>query len=177
VNRYTARWVAWSVGVLSIALLVAALILFLVDRSRVRLPEDVGTWSLLTGLDIAVSIPVPILGALIASRRPRNAIGWVYLGHIFLFALVAFGQMYAVHSLLVDPGVLPGGRFMAWLSASLFPIGDLPVAVAVPSVPQRTPALEQVAPGGVADWPCAHVSYRRLHHPRDEDLVRSVRGF
>jgi signal transduction histidine kinase len=122
VNRYTARWVAWSVGVLSIALFVAALILFLVDRSRVRLPEDVGTWSLLTGLDIAVSIPVPILGALIASRRPRNAIGWVYLGHIFLFALVAFGQMYAVHALLVDPGVLPGGRFMAWLSASLFPI-------------------------------------------------------
>ncbi|HEY3213526.1 MAG TPA: sensor histidine kinase [Actinomycetota bacterium] len=121
-NRYTARWVAWSVGVLSIALLVAALILFLVDRSRVRLPEDVGTWSLLTGFDIAVSIPVPILGALIASRRPRNAIGWVYLGHIFLFALVALGQMYAVHALLVDPGVLPGGRFMAWLSASLLPI-------------------------------------------------------
>jgi signal transduction histidine kinase len=114
--------VAWSVGVLSIVLLLAALILFLIDRSRVQLPKGVGTWSLLTGFDIAVSIPVPILGALIASRRPRNAIGWVYLGHIFLFALVAFGQMYAVHALLVDPGVPPGGRFMAWLSASLFPI-------------------------------------------------------
>ena len=122
VNRYTARWVAWSVGVLSIALLLGALTLFLIDRSRVRLPEGVGTWSLLTGFDIAVSIPVPILGALIASRRPRNAIGWVYLGHIFLFALIALGQMYAIHALLVDPGVLPGGRFMAWLSASLFPI-------------------------------------------------------
>jgi len=122
VKRYTARWVAWSVGILSIALLVAALILFLVDRSRVRLPEGVGSWKLLTGFDIAVSIPVPILGALIASRRPRNAIGWVYLGHIFLFALVAFAQMYAVHALLVDPGVPPGGTSMAWLSASLFPI-------------------------------------------------------
>jgi signal transduction histidine kinase len=122
VRRYTARWVAWSIGVLSIVLLIAALIVFLIDRSRVRLPEAVGSWNLLTGFDIAVSIPVPVLGALIASRRPRNAIGWLYLGHIFLFALVAFGQMYAVHALLVDPGVLPGGRFMAWLSASLLPI-------------------------------------------------------
>jgi hypothetical protein len=57
VNRYTARRVAWSVGVLSIALMVAALILFLVDRSRIELPESVGSWSLLTGFDIAASIP------------------------------------------------------------------------------------------------------------------------
>ena len=35
-RRHTARWVAWSVGVLSIALMVAALILFLVDRSRIE---------------------------------------------------------------------------------------------------------------------------------------------
>lgn len=117
-NRYTARWVAWSVGVLSIALLIAALILFLVDRSRVRMPESVGSWSLLTGFDIAASIPFPILGALIASRSPRNAIGWVYLGANFLFAVAAFGQLYAVYTLLVDPGVLPGGRVMAWLSGA-----------------------------------------------------------
>lgn len=39
-NRYTAQWVAWPVGILSIALLVAALILFLVDRSSARLPES-----------------------------------------------------------------------------------------------------------------------------------------
>ena len=139
-KRYTARWVAWTLGVLSIALLVAALILFLVDRSRVRMPESVGTWSLLTGFDIAVSIPVPILGALIASRRPRNAIGWVYLGANVLFALAAFGQLYAVHALLVDPGGLPGGKLMAWISGAalamalcllpflrlLFPTGHLP---------------------------------------------------
>lgn len=122
VNRYTARWVAWSVGVLSIALMVAALILFLVDRSRIELPESVGVWSLLTGFEIAVSIPVPVLGALIASRQPRNAIGWVYLGATFVFALAAFGQLYAVHVLVVDPGVLPGGRLLAWLSAGLLPI-------------------------------------------------------
>src|SRR5678815_4093332 len=100
-NRYTARWVAWSVGIVSIALLVAAFILFLIDRSRVQLPESVGSWSLLTGFDIAASIPFPILGALIASRRPGNAIGWVYLGANFLFALAAFGQLYALHVLLV----------------------------------------------------------------------------
>jgi signal transduction histidine kinase len=122
VQRYTARWVAWSVGVVSIALLVAALILFLIDRSRVPLPESIGVWSLLTGFEIAVNVPVPVLGALIASRQPRNPIGWIYLVATFLFALAAFGQLYAVHVLLVDPGILPGGRFLAWLSAALLPI-------------------------------------------------------
>jgi hypothetical protein len=136
-NRYTARWVAWSVGILSIALLVAALILFLVDRSRIRLPSSVGVWSLLTAFEIALSIPVPVLGALIASRHPRNAIGWVYLGGTFAFALAAFGQLYAVHVLLVHPGVLPGGRLLASLSAGL-----LPIAIALLPVPGPDAALE-----------------------------------
>jgi hypothetical protein len=64
--------VAWFVGVSSIALLLAALILYLIDRSQIVLPQSVGVWSVFTGIDIAVNIPVPLLGILIASRRPRN---------------------------------------------------------------------------------------------------------
>jgi signal transduction histidine kinase len=140
VTPYTARRVAWFVGVASIALLLAALILYLIDRLQIVLPQSVGVWSVFTGIDIAVNIPVPLLGILIASRRPRNPIGWVYLGASFAFGVVVFGQLYAIHVLLVDPGALPGGHVMAWISVLflpvaicllpflflLFPTGDLP---------------------------------------------------
>ena len=121
-RRYTARWVAWSIGIVSIALMVAALVLFLIDRAQGTLPESVGPWTLLGGIDIAVNIPVPILGVLIASRRPENRIGWLYLGASLVLGIVAFGQVYSAHVLLADPGFLPGGRFMAWLSTVLLPI-------------------------------------------------------
>lgn len=119
---YTARRVAWFVGVSSIALLLAALILYLIDRSQIVLPQSVGVWSVFTGIDIAVNIPVPLLGILIASRRPRNPIGWVYLGASFAFGVVVFGQLYAIHVLLVDPGALPGGHVMAWISVLFLPV-------------------------------------------------------
>jgi signal transduction histidine kinase len=122
VTTYTARRVAWFVGVSSIALLLAALILYLIDRSRIVLPQSVGVWSVFTGIDIAVNIPVPLLGILIASRRPRNPIGWVYLGASFALGVAIFGQLYAIHVLLVDPGTLPGGHVMAWISVLFLPV-------------------------------------------------------
>jgi signal transduction histidine kinase len=114
--------VAWSVGVSSIAFLLAALILYLIDRSQIALPESVGLWGVFTGIDIAVNIPVPLLGILIASRRPRNPIGWVYLGASFALGVVIFGQLYAIHVLAVDPGALPGGHLMAWISVLFLPV-------------------------------------------------------
>jgi signal transduction histidine kinase len=122
VTPYTARRVAWSVGVLSIALMLAALILYLIDRSQIALTESVGLWGVFTGIDIAVNIPVPLLGILIASRRPRNPIGWIYLGASFALGVVIFGQLYAIHVLLVDPGALPGGHVMAWISVLFLPV-------------------------------------------------------
>jgi signal transduction histidine kinase len=122
VTTWTARRLAWSVGIVSIALMVASLVLFLIDRAQGTLPESVGPWTLLGAIDIAVNIPVPILGVLIASRRPENRIGWLYLGASLVLGVVAFGQVYSAHVLLADPGFLPGGRFMAWLSTVLLPI-------------------------------------------------------
>lgn len=119
---YTARRVAWSMGASSIALLLAALILYLIDRSQIALTESVGLWGVFTGIDIAVNIPVPLLGVLIASRQPRNPIGWIYLGASFALGVVIFGQLYAIHVLLVDPGALPGGHVMAWISVLFLPV-------------------------------------------------------
>jgi signal transduction histidine kinase len=125
-SSWTARRLAWSVGVVSIALLVASIVFMFVDR-RTRLPTNVGAWSAADVFDMLVSIGVPILGIVIVNKQPRNAIGWLFIGAGIAIALPTFGQVYALHALIVEPGSLPAGRAMAWMSNVLwtFPITAL----------------------------------------------------
>ena len=62
----------------------------------------------------------PTVGALIASRRPQNPIGWIFVGLGSLFAVAAFASEYASYALLTEPGSLPAGETMAWLGSWLF---------------------------------------------------------
>ncbi|HKI28103.1 MAG TPA: GAF domain-containing sensor histidine kinase [Actinomycetota bacterium] len=112
---------AWSVGIVSIVLMIAGLVLMFVDRGS-DLPNDVATWSASDVLGVFVSLGVPVLGVVIVNKRPRNAIGWVFIVAGTALALVTFGQVYALHVLRADPGSLPAGRVLAWLSNVLWPI-------------------------------------------------------
>ena len=49
-----------------------------VDRT-VTLPEVSDGWSFRNVFDIIVNVGVPVLGIVIASRRPENPIGWLLL--------------------------------------------------------------------------------------------------
>jgi signal transduction histidine kinase len=120
-TTWTARRLAWSVGVASIVLLVATLVLMFVDRAS-DLPDDVAVWSVSDVLDVVVSIGVPILGIVIVNKRPRNAIGWVFIVAGAALALAGFGQSYALHGLVAEPGSVPAGQALAWLSNVLWPI-------------------------------------------------------
>jgi signal transduction histidine kinase len=120
-TTWTARRLVWSVGVASIVLLVATLVLMFVDRAS-DLPDDVAVWSVSDVLDVVVSIGVPILGIVIVNKRPRNAIGWVFIVAGAALALAGFGQSYALHGLVAEPGSVPAGRALAWLSNVLWPI-------------------------------------------------------
>jgi signal transduction histidine kinase len=58
-----------------------------------------------------------LVGALVASRQPRNAVGWIFLG-ISLVVLMAFlSDTYARYSFRVRPTPLPGAVVAAWLSS------------------------------------------------------------
>ena len=109
------------VGIVSIVLMIAGLVLMFVDRGS-DLPNDVATWSASDVLGVFVSLGVPVLGVVIVNKRPRNAIGWVFIVAGTALALVTFGQVYALHVLRADPGSLPAGRVLAWLSNVLWPI-------------------------------------------------------
>jgi hypothetical protein len=56
------------------------------------------------------------VGALIASRQPGNAVGWIFVVVGVLQAMNLFGDAYSELAVVTEPGSLPGGYVMAWLT-------------------------------------------------------------
>ena len=114
--RVAAR-LAWALFGLSAALLAGEVIFAILNRSI----DLEGSYGLLFDSLFRLALLIfPIVGALVASRRPENPIGWLFLGAGVLLALSGFAYGWAAHTLFVDPGVLPAGDVMAWLSAWVF---------------------------------------------------------
>lgn len=124
----TARRMAWSIGILSIALLLAGLAFIYVNR-HATLPEVSDSWSVATVLDVLVTLAVPVIGLVIASRQRDNAIGWLFLAAGLALGVGTFSRGYALRAMEVDPGSLPAGRLLAWLSGWVWaiPICVLPI--------------------------------------------------
>jgi hypothetical protein len=108
----TARWVAGCVAAASAALIAGALALAFVDRHRVS--------ATLTGWDdvfgLVTYLAVPAAGFVLASRRPANRIGWLFLAAGLALALRAFLHHYGLHALIVAHGPSLGGRAAMWVS-------------------------------------------------------------
>ena len=137
-SRRTAAWLAWSVCAVSLSILAVSLLLLLLGWST-PLPKGWTPWR-----DLAVSlvgiVGAPILGGLIASRRPQNSYGWLWLGFGLGLALQQLAEPYAAYALVVDPGSLvaprsvsrvlelggPLGLTFAPFLLLLFPTGLLP---------------------------------------------------
>jgi hypothetical protein len=62
-----------------------------------------------------LSLAFGTVGALVASRRPRNPIGWIFITGALLVALSDFAEQYAVYTVVTKPGAFPGGLFMGWV--------------------------------------------------------------
>ena len=120
-SAWTARRLAWVIGGFSLALMAATLVLMFVDRDA-EVPNNVGTWGPNDVFDVVVTLGVPVLGIVIVNKQPKNAIGWMFIVVGFTLALEPFGQAYAVHTLAADPGSLPAGRALAWMSNVVQPI-------------------------------------------------------
>lgn len=95
------RRLAWSLCALTLLLLASSLLLILLGWST-PLPQGATPWR-----DRAVSlvgiVGAPILGGLIASRRPRNAYGWVWLGFGLGLALHQLSASHAAYARFVEP--------------------------------------------------------------------------
>ena len=101
-------WWLFALGMLGTA---ATLVLGL-ERGDAGAGLTVLIEDLIWFLSLAMFVPV---GALIASRHPRNPVGWIFLAIGLSEVLSKFAYEYAAYSLLTHPGALPGGSAMAWL--------------------------------------------------------------
>jgi len=106
--------VAGCAAAVSVALTMAGLVLAYVDRLLV--PASLTGWSFASISSQLVNMAVPVAGFVIASRRPENRIGWLFLLAGLGLGLSGFSGQYALHALIVDRGSLPAGRLFAWLS-------------------------------------------------------------
>src|SRR5581483_1281507 len=116
----TARWLAGSVATVSLALMVSGLALTYANRHLV--PASLNTWDFSDVFEDLVNLAVPVVGFVVASRRPGNRIGWVFLAAGLGLALSALCDPYAQRALMAVPGSLPAGRAVAWLSNWIFVI-------------------------------------------------------
>ncbi|MDQ4126958.1 MAG: hypothetical protein M3151_03240 [Actinomycetota bacterium] len=57
------------------------------------------------------------VGALVASRWPKNAIGWIFCWLGLSFSLGGASEEYALYALVTEAGSLPGAAGMLWLTA------------------------------------------------------------
>ncbi len=64
---------------------------------------------------LVLGITFPIVGWIVATKRPENAMGWVFLGVGLSQALETFAGAYATVGLVVAPGSLPAADLMAWV--------------------------------------------------------------
>jgi hypothetical protein len=110
-----ASWLAWSLAALSVAMFVAIVALYALLRAAPQAPGSLGTRFTLT--DLLVGVPFlafPLVGALIASRRPHNPIGWICLATGFLFLLLGTSEYYSVYG-ITRPESVPFPVGVAWL--------------------------------------------------------------
>jgi fumarate reductase subunit D len=128
-----AYWLAWSICALSLALTSLGLLFHILNLSDPSVPTFT-YWVESTLMGLGAST----VGAIIASRRTHNPIGWLLCMSGLVFGAVMFATEYAIYALLVAPGTLPAGEALVsvnplWvlgfnlfvLMLILFPTGQL----------------------------------------------------
>ena len=102
VSNRTAPWLAWTAWVLALALTAFSLFLLVLNRSYHGVPIYLVWFE-----ETLVGIGYSSVGVIVASRRPKNIIGWLFCTIGLLFAMDHFCSEYSIYTLLASPGSLP----------------------------------------------------------------------
>jgi signal transduction histidine kinase len=104
------RSLAWGLWGFTLLLLVAAFTLGTLNGTEVDAQELIT--SAIPILAVGTSSTV---GALVASRQPANAIGWLLLLFPAGLILGILAEEYSIYALRTSPGDLPAAEWMAWV--------------------------------------------------------------
>jgi signal transduction histidine kinase len=126
-HRRAAPVLAVGLGVLAAAIGVATVPLVVANRAASAASGDIPV--------AVVAVSFGFVGALVASRQPRNPTGWLFLFVALAFALGGVADEYALYALLTHRGSLPGGVWAVWLTSwwqvLLFPAGAIALLMLV----------------------------------------------
>jgi hypothetical protein len=106
----TAGCLAWIMWALSIALTVLSLWLLIVNLSH----PNVSVY-LYWAEDTLLAVGYSTVGAVAASHRPGNPVGWVLCSIGLSWGVAHFTSEYATYALLEAPGSLPAAEAAAWI--------------------------------------------------------------
>jgi signal transduction histidine kinase len=104
---------AWIGGIVVCLLVASAGTLALTNLPAFRDPQLIGS----LGQAVIPTLAIGLVGALIASRLPRNRVGWVMLAAALVNGVTAVVFQYEVRTLLVAKGSLPGVEWAAWFGS------------------------------------------------------------
>jgi signal transduction histidine kinase len=109
---------AWPLAGLGLAAVAATATMVFLNRSAIHSVDDANP------IELVLPIGYAVMGGLIAARRPRNPIGWIFLGIAIFAGWPGFAQQYLLHHVRIHP--LPLAAWVAWLH-------DVLVAVVYPT--------------------------------------------
>jgi two-component system NarL family sensor kinase len=127
VSQSRGALLAWMLWGLSLALLLGFIPLFVAVTAAAyqtptvfpahfaqQLHPSISDWVAIPS--ILVTVPAfATLGALIVTRHPENRVGWLFCVVGLLTIVELFAVYYAIYTLWVQPGSLPGGLAAAWV--------------------------------------------------------------
>ena len=105
----TARWVAGCAAAGSVTLTGAGAGAALAYADRHLAAASLTGWTVSDLSGQVVNAAVPVVGLVLAARRPGNRIGWLFLAAGLALGLSGFSGRYALHALVADPGSWPAG--------------------------------------------------------------------
>jgi hypothetical protein len=111
-DRFSARIaapLAWSLWAFSVAFTGLGLLLLFLNGSFENLLDE----SL--GIDAVLALTFPTVGAIVASRRPGNAVGWIFCAIGLCGGVEIFTVEYGIYALVTNPGSLPAGVISTWV--------------------------------------------------------------
>ena len=120
--------IAWSAFGLTAVIAVGSIVVGFVDHGTRLPPPDSGEVSGPGALSFGLMIVAfAALGALVASRRPRNPIGWILVVSPVCLAFTQVARDWYTHTLFADPGSLPLASGLMWAANWAWIPGFMPL--------------------------------------------------